>query len=174
MPPHPKPLQLNFTCVSPDVRLQMRRFPVNSVAAIESARMPFNGGAGGPPSSRRPHLRLGWAVLPGGRRGAWGHGGRRGCGVGQRGVSALPARRVAAFGVGRHGAEFAVEVRQDPGHRHYTGAFLLQGVPNLFILPRPLGLPERQGRGGTHGGRSHRRGSVEDGSAGYGHQALGS
>lgn len=113
-------------------------------------------------------LRLSGVVLSGNRRGRGGH--RRGSGVRQRGVAAFPARGVAALRVGRHGAELAVEIGQDPRHRHHVGPLESQRLSHLPVLARPFGLPGDQGLWtGLDGSRGHRGGSVQDRTARYRH-----
>ena len=117
----------SITCVGTDVCFQVGRFAINSVASVESALVSLDRGPGG-----------GSSPGPGDRGGRRGHG--RGGRVGQRGVAALPARRVAALRVGRHGAELAVEVGEDPGHRHHVGGLEPQRLAHLPVLARPFRL----------------------------------
>lgn len=160
-----------LTCVCPDMCLQVGRFPVNSVASVKSALMSLHRGARGPhasSSSSPPQL-----LLSGDRGGGGGHG--RGGRVGQRGVTALStARGVATLRVGRHGAELTVQVGEDTGHRHHVRPLQPQRVPHLPVLARPVGLPGEQAHGGRLAGRDDRGGSVQDRTAGYRHQTLGS
>lgn len=94
-----------------------------------------------------------------------GHG--RGGGVGQRGVPALPtARGVAALRVGRHRAELAVQVGEDPSHRHHVGSLQPQRLSNFPVLARPVGLPGVKAHRGWLAGGGHRSGSVQYGTAG--------
>ena len=157
------------TCVCPDVCLQVGRFPVNSVAPVKSALVSLHRGARGPHASSPPQLLL----LSGDRGGGGGHG--RGGRVGQRGVAALStARGVAALRVGRHGAELTVQVGQDTGHRHHVRPLQPERLPHFPVLAWPVGLPREQAHRGRLAGGGDRGGSVQDRTAGYRYQTLGS
>ncbi len=162
---------LQLTCVGPDVRLQVGWFAVHPVTPVEGTGVTLGGGPGRAPSS--PNLLRGVIVLSRDRGGRGGHGRRWGGGVRQRGVTALSARRVAAFGVGRHRTKLAVQVGEDLRHRHYVGPLYTERLPHLPVLARPVWLAGRKAsRRGLSRAR-HRGGPMEDGTAGYRHQTLG-
>lgn len=162
-------LGLHHTCMGSDVRFQMRRFAIHSITAVESTWVTLSGGTRCTPSRNVWCIVLSWDW---GARG--GHGWGRSGWVGQRGVPALSAWRIAAVRVRRHWSKFAVEIREDFCDWHHVCPLHFQGLPYFHVLVWPVWLPGWKALRRSLGSRSHRGGSMEDRATRNRHQTLGS